>query len=90
MQIIIFFKLRCSVALSPKSKRFSDLTLLIGMGLYVHSLQAVSVIAWVSSMYSSFLHQLIDMYFKSVGGSNLVVDLRQNKSIDQSTLWMYG
>lgn len=36
------------------------------------------------------LHQLIDMYVKSVSDSNLVVDLRQKKSIDQSTLGMYG
>lgn len=90
MPIIIYFKLRCSVALSPKSKRFSDFTLLIATGLYVQSLQAVSVIAWASSMSSSFLHQLIDMHIKSVSDSNLVVDLRQKKSIDQSTLGMYG
>lgn len=36
------------------------------------------------------LHQLIDMHVKSVIDSNLVVDLRQKKSIDQSILGMYG
>lgn len=41
-------------------------------------------------MSSSFLHQLIDMHVKSVSDSNLVVDLRQKKSIDQSVLGMYG
>lgn len=36
------------------------------------------------------LHQLIDMHVKSVSDSNLVVNLRQKKSIDQSHLGMYG